>query len=60
MNSEALLMNTSARQGLQRGGAAQAAPKDSSSRANANFTTTEALTCDTSQSVRKIRVRVDS
>jgi DNA-binding NarL/FixJ family response regulator len=54
-------MNTSARQGLQRGGAAQAAPKDSSSRANANFTTTETLkSCETSQSVRKIRVRVDS
>jgi DNA-binding NarL/FixJ family response regulator len=54
-------MNTSTHQGLQRGGAAQAAPKDSSGRANANFTTTEVLkSCDTSQSVRKIRVRVDS
>jgi DNA-binding NarL/FixJ family response regulator len=61
MNSEALLMmNTSARQGLQPRDAAQAALKDSS-RGSAHSVTTEASkACDMSQSVRKIRVRVDS
>jgi len=54
-------MNTSARQGLQSRDAAPGVLKDSSSRASANFTTREALkSCDTSHSVRKIRVRVDS
>jgi DNA-binding NarL/FixJ family response regulator len=62
MNSEALLMmNTSARQGLHPGDTAQAAPKDSS-RGSVSSVTTEVASraCDTSQSVRKIRVRVDS
>jgi len=60
MNSEALLMITSARQGLQPRDAALAAFKDSS-RGSVNSVTTEASkSCDMSQSVRKIRVRVDS
>ena len=54
MNSENLPMNTSARQGLQ------ATFKDSS-RVSVNSITAEtSKSCDTSQSVRKIRVRVDS
>jgi DNA-binding NarL/FixJ family response regulator len=61
MNSEALLMNTSAHQGLQPGEAGQAAFKDSSSRGTVNSITTQApKSCDPSQSARKIRVRVAS
>jgi DNA-binding NarL/FixJ family response regulator len=54
------MMNTSARQGLHPGDAAQAALKDSS-RGSVNLVTTEASKSgDVSKNVRKIRVRVDS
>jgi len=53
------MMNTSARQGLHPGDAAQAALKDSS-RGSVNLVTTEASKSgDVSKNVRKIRVRVD-
>ena len=54
------MMNTSARQGLHPGDAAQAALKDSS-RGSVNLVTTEASKSgDVSKNVRKIRVRVVS
>lgn len=61
MNSEGLLMmNTSARRGLHAGDAAQAAFKDSG-KGSGNYITADTLKfCDMSQSLRKIRVRVDS
>jgi hypothetical protein len=61
MTSEAvLMMNTSARRGLHTGDAVQAALKDSS-KGSGNYITTDTLkSCDRSQSLRKIRVRVDS
>jgi hypothetical protein len=60
MNSEDLPMNTSARQGLQQGEAAQAAFKDSS-RVSMNSVTTDASeSCDVSPVARRIRVRVVS
>jgi two-component system, NarL family, response regulator DevR len=60
MNSEALpMMNTSARQALPAREAAQAALKDS--RGSVNSVVEEASrSCDMSQNLRKIRVRVDS
>jgi hypothetical protein len=61
MNSEALLMmNTGARQGLHAGGAAQAALKDSSKGSGKYITTDTLKSGDKSQSLRKIRVGVDS
>jgi DNA-binding NarL/FixJ family response regulator len=55
------MMNTSARQGVHPGDTAQVALKDNS-RGSVNSVTKEAASraCDTSQSVRKIRVRVAS
>jgi DNA-binding NarL/FixJ family response regulator len=58
MNSEALLMNASAHQGLQPGNAAQEAHKDN--RGIANSVTTETSKSCLSEKSRKIRVRVDS
>jgi DNA-binding NarL/FixJ family response regulator len=61
MNSEALLMlNTSARRGLHAGDAVQAALKDCSKESGNCITTDTLKSCDMSQSLRKIRVRVDS
>ena len=61
MNSEALLMiDTSARRDLHAEEAVQAALKDSS-KESGNYITTDTLkSCDMSQSLRKIRVRLDS
>jgi len=54
------MMNTSARRGLHAGDAAQEALKDSV-KGSGNYITTDTLkSCDMSQSLRKIRVRVDS
>jgi DNA-binding NarL/FixJ family response regulator len=60
MNSEALLMIISARQGLQPRDATLSAFKDSNRGSVSSVITEAAKSCDTSQSVRKIRVRVDS
>jgi hypothetical protein len=61
MNSEGLLMmNTSARRGLHAGEAVPAALKDSSKGSGKYITTDTLKPCDISQSLRKIRVRVDS
>src|ERR1700682_5910210 len=60
MNSEDLPMNTSARQGLQPRDAAHATVKQSSNGSANSVTAETSKSCDTSQSVRKIRVRVDS
>jgi hypothetical protein len=60
MNSEGWPMNTSARQGLQSGGATQAAWKQSSPGNISAVTTESSKSRDISQTVRKIRVRVDS
>src|ERR1700688_209157 len=61
MNSEGLLMmNTSARRGLHAGEAVPAPLKDSSKGSEKYITTDTLKPCDISQSLRKIRVRVDS
>jgi hypothetical protein len=53
-------MNTSTRQGLQPRDATQATLKQSSTGSENRVTTETSKSCDLSQSVRKIRVRVDS